>query len=506
MRETAHQSGFILSILFVGTVAFGAAAAPGAMAQAKSASEKAPSAQPSAVDLSYQQAQPILATLDGALPEGLKDKGPAELEAAWPDWLKHHDAETRARLTRGDEDTLVNFLVLGTSFTKQPRLTATDFARAAGGLAPLQLTPDNTPESALLFSRVDDLMRGLANPGTNERLLFASQLVEKQGYHPRAIYGSRPNLAERNRLKSYLLASAGRVFREQERLQIIYDQARQKNNHPEDVAEVSTLYRARGVSLDTSLWPNMAIEESLKAMMANGLLTAGNVRRVAVVGPGLDFTDKLGGYDFYPQQTIQCFALMDSLFRLGLAHPGELQVTTLDISQRVNNHLTRARRRAQMGQPYVLQLPRNAQASWNAASSVYWRQFGDQIGTQVPPIRPPALAGDVETRAVQIRPAVVSMITPLDLNIVAQHIDTTPQDGFDLIIATNVFAYFDSFEQLLAVANIQLMLRPGGFLLSNNVLPLLPSTPMRLVSNLSLSYSERPNDGDVVSWYQRSPE
>jgi hypothetical protein len=69
-------------------------------------------------------------------------------------------------------------------------------------------------------------------------------------------------------LKRYLLTSAGRVFREQERLQIIYDQARQKSNHPEDVAEVSTLYRARGVSLDTSLWPNMAIEESLKAMVA----------------------------------------------------------------------------------------------------------------------------------------------------------------------------------------------------------------------------------------------
>ena len=531
MRKIACLVGFIFLIVHLGTALFGEApsspkraaqskgaaqkislrpamkaAVSSAAAQVKSASENAPPAQPSVVELSYPQAQPILVTLAGAVPAELKDKSPGELETAWPEWLKRHDAETRARLTRGDEDTLVNFLVLGTSFTRQPRLTATDFARAAGGLSPTQLSPDKSPESILLFERVDDLMRGLAVPGNNERLLFASRLVEKQGYRPRMIYGPRPNLAERNRLKSYLLANAGRVFREQERLQIIYDQARQKSNHPEDVAEVSTLYRARGVSLDTSLWPNMAIEESLKAMMAHALLTPGSVHRVAVIGPGLDFTDKLGGYDFYPQQTIQCFALMDSLFRLGLAQPGELQLAAFDISQRVNDHLRRAHRRAQTGQPYVLQLPRNAQASWNPPSTAYWRQFGDQVGTQIAPIRPPVHAGSVETRAVQIRPAVVSMIAPIDLNIVTQHLDAPPQEGFDLIVATNVFAYFDSFEQLLAVDNTQMMLRPGGFLLSNNVLPILPSIPMRLISHLSLSYSERPNDGDVVSWYQRSPE
>jgi hypothetical protein len=372
-------------------------------------------------------------------------------------------------------------------------------------MVPSQLSPDSSPESILLYARVDDLMRGLAYPGNNERLMFLSQFVEQQGYHPHAVFGGHPDLAERARLKGYILANAGRVFREQERLQLMYDQARQRNNRSEDLAEVSTLYRSRGVSLDTSLWPNMALEESLKAMQASGALTPGSVRRAAVIGPGLDFTDKLGGYDFYPQQTLQCFALADSLFRLGLARPGELQVTTFDISQRVNDHLRRARRRAQSGQPYVVQLPRNAEASWNPASSLYWRQFGDQIGSQVNPIKPPAHAGSVETRAVQIRPAIVSIITPVDLNIVTQHLDMPPQEGFDLIVATNVFAYFDSFEQLLAVDNAQIMLRPGGFLLSNNLLPLLPSFAMRLVTHLSISYSERPNDGDVVSWYQRSP-
>jgi hypothetical protein len=36
-----------------------------------------------------------------------------------------------------------------------------------------------------------------------------------------------------------------------------------------------------------------------------------------VIGPGLDVADKQDGFDFYPQQTLQPFALVDSLRRLG---------------------------------------------------------------------------------------------------------------------------------------------------------------------------------------------
>jgi hypothetical protein len=185
---------------------------------------------------------------------------------------------------------------------------------------------------------------------------------------------------------------------------------------------------------------------------------------------------------------------------------GQLHLTTFDVSQRVNDHLRRARRRAQLGQAYVLQLPRHSQKPWKPATSDYWRQFGDQIGTPVAPIRAPALAGSVETRAVQIRPAIVSMITPVDLDIVTQHLDLPPQEGFDLIIATNVFVYYDLFEQLLALANTQSMLRPAGFLLSNNSLPVLSSSEMRAVDYLSLLYSDLPEDGDVIAWYQRAPD
>ena len=63
-----------------------------------------------------------------------------------------------------------------------------------------------------------------------------------------------------------------------------------------------------------------------------------------------------------------------------------------------------------------------------------------------------------------------------------------------------------SFEQLLALANTQSMLQPRGFLLSNNSLPVLSSSHMRAVDYLSLIYSDLPEDGDVIAWYQRAPD
>jgi len=458
------------------------------------------------VNITYQMAQPIFVALDNDLPAELKNQTPAEREAAWPGWVTRHDREMRARLMRGEEDTLVNFLTFGTSFTAQPRLTASQFASLPFDPVSSQLSPDTSPEATLFLHRVDDLLRGLANPGNNERLLFLAQFVEKEGYRPRDASGVSRALAERTRLKAYVLANAARVIKEQESFQSEIEEARQLKDPTEDFAERSKLYRSRGLSYDTSLLPNMAIEESLKAMQARGLLAPGSVHRAAVIGPGLDFTDKVGGYDFYPQQTIQCFALVDTLFRLGLARMGQLHLTTFDVSQRVNDHLRRALRRAQLGQAYVVQLPRHSQTPWKPATSDYWRQFGDQIGTPVTPIRAPTLAGSVETRAVQIRPAIVSMITPVDLDIVTQHLDLTPQEGFDLIIATNVFVYYGLFEQLLALVNTQSMLRAGGFLLANNSVPVLSSYQMRAVDYLSLFYSDLPEDGDVIAWYQRAPD
>ena len=60
-----------------------------------------------------------------------------------------------------------------------------------------------------------------------------------------------------------------------------------------------------------------------------------------------------------------------------------------------------------------------------------------------------SVAGDLKIRAVRIRPAIVSLVTPEDVNIVLQRIELPAQEGFDLIVATNIFVYYDLFEQSL---------------------------------------------------------
>lgn len=126
-------------------------------------------------------------------------------------------------------------------------------------------------------------------------------------------------------------------------------------------------------------------------MKDRAVLPARSIRRVAVIGPGLDFTDKGFGYDFYPLQTLQPFAVYDSLVRLGLAEPGKIDITAFDISQEVLEHLSRAYDRAKTGENYVVQLPREAWP-WAAEAVQYWRSFGSEIGHPAAPIQPPQLS------------------------------------------------------------------------------------------------------------------
>jgi hypothetical protein len=455
----------------------------------------------------YTDAQPILEALSEVLPPELKGKNPDEIKTQWLTWIARRDAEIRRRLIQGDEDSLVNFLLFGKSFTRQPRITGKQVTLLARltvqkGLEPSLAAPsaEDSKLDEILKGRINDLINGLTAPGNNERLLFARQLVVAQkGYQPLSAAG-------KDRIRKYLLLSLERVLTEQAGYVKALEAARLLGDPREEFYERSKLYRNRGLSLDTSILPDFAIEEALKRMTSEGLLKKGSVRRIAIVGPGLDFTDKQEGFDFYPQQSIQPFAVIDSLIRLGLSSPGELRVETLDLSPRVNDHLRHARKLAQRGTAYVVQLPRNLQAQWKPGAVSYWERFGDQIGAPTQPVTIPADLGDVKLRAVRIKPEVVLRITPADVNIVLQRLELAPAERFDLIIATNILVYYDTFEQSLAMSNVDEMLRPGGFLLSNNALPEFPFLPLHAFGFETVVYSDRPNDGEHIVWYQRKAE
>ena len=355
---------------------------------------------------------------------------------------------------------------------------------------------DAAQTGALIAGRTHDLVVALEAPDRDERRLFARMVFARRGYR-------LGTAADRTKLEQHLIGEVARVVREGAGYTRELVAARKLGDASEQFASRSRLFRERGLSLDTSLLPNFALERALQQMQADRLLASGSIRRVAVIGPGLDFSDKGSGYDFYPQQTLQPFALVDTLRRLNLiGSPADVRVTTLDISPRVNDHLLRARTAAGRGSPYVVQLPLDFRIPWKADVVAYWKQAGGHIGGATGGTKPPSMVAKLEVRAVRIRPEIVLQIVPEDLDIVAQRLDGPP---FDLIVATNIFVYYDTLDQNLALANVEAMLRPGGILLSNNALLELPTSRMRSRGYVTAEYSDRPDDGDHVVWYQRTP-
>ena len=195
-----------------------------------------------------------------------------------------------------------------------------------------------------------------------------------------------------------------------------------------------TIFRERGLSSDTSIFADHGIDAALDAITKQDVLSLGSVRRVAIIGQGLDFSDKLDGYDFYPPQTIQPFAVIDSLVREGLTTTRAIQVTAFDLSPRVLGHLDEARRRAQAGQGYPLVLPRNLAQAWSAPLVAYWQRIGERVSTPGAPVSAPPQAGRTQVRSITVSPATVLAVTPRDLDVVLQHPMLDDADRFVLVI------------------------------------------------------------------------
>jgi hypothetical protein len=411
------------------------------------------------------------------------------MEKAWPDWIARHDREIRARLEQGDEDTIVNWLLFGTSFTSKPRAV---LGAVEAGAADRELILRRTIE--LISARLDDLVQALATPGTDERRLFARALLERKGLR-------FVSSADRDAAREYLLAAVIRVANEQDQIDQELGATGSKDPRTE-FAQRSRLFRTRGLSLDTSLLPNYSIDQALTAIKARGLLKPGAVKRVAIVGPGLDFADKDVGFDFYPQQTLQPFAVLDGLKRLELASsPNDPEVVLLDISPRIVDHIKQARARADKNIGYTLNLPLPKSTPWLPQVRSFWQTFGDRIGAPVQAPSSKAIADAAELRAVRARPAVVQRMSVVDLNIVTQRLDGEP---FDLVIATNVFIYYDELEQALAMSNVEAILKPGAFLLANFSAPNLKSITIRPVETTETIYARTASENvrDFIVWYR----
>jgi len=434
--------------------------------------------------ISLVEAQSVIQAYQDKLPKFLPLKAVQDAKA-WQQYVRQRDREVRTRLQQGDLDTLANLLLFGTSYTKQPVITPTLLNEISSGALQEHSQAWNTYRQ-----RLHDLTAGLASPGSNQRLIYMRALVEKHEHHFRTA-------ADMDEVQKFLATNLVRMLRDDQSFAAALNTARKADADAEFKAR-SQVFEQRGISLDTTVFPNLAIEEALTQLRDRGLLKRGSVERVAVVGPGLDVINKDAGFDFYPEQTIQPFALLDSLIRLGLAESSRLTVTTLDISPNVNSHLNIARQKASQGKSYTVQLPLRDDIHWTEAAVSYWQKLGSSIGKSVAPL--PHGAREVKLRAVQIPPHHVMRIRPADLNVVLQHLVLPPSLRFDLIIGTNIFVYYGEFEQALAEMNIAQMLKPSGLLLTNDALPTEQGSALEQLGFSTTVYSDRKADGDRIVW------
>jgi len=390
--------------------------------------------------LSFDRLEPLLSGNRFTLPADLAGNR-EQIRAAWPRWIQNHDREIRSRLVRGEEDTLVNFILFGVSFTDRPRVT-----------------PDNATETALplIDERIQKFIVAMAKPDS-DRLNLLNNLLTRLGYRI-------DTESERQRLRQYISQQVLRYLAERAEYRAAINRSPANATTSDNVT--SRLYKDRGLSVDTDFRPNYAIEQALAEVKRRGLLRS--VRRAAIVGPGLDFTDKDSGFDYYPLQTLQPFALVDSLLRLEMARASDLRVTVFDISSQSLDHISQAIPRARSRQPYTLQLVLDRTRAWNSGALNYWRRLGERIGSNVNPLPAPSQIRNVDRRAVRIAPEIVTALDPQPLNIVTQHIESTASQKFDLIVATNILLYYDRFEQALALLNIESMLNTGAVALFND--------------------------------------
>ena len=114
--------------------------------------------------------------------------------------MSRHDQTIRARLERGDDDSIVNLLLFGVTFTKEPRAKAQDILTLAAQARSIEFL-----QGRVVQGRVEDMAAGIALPGTNERLQFARQVIERKGIDPRTAAG-------KNQVRRYLEGELKRVL------------------------------------------------------------------------------------------------------------------------------------------------------------------------------------------------------------------------------------------------------------------------------------------------------
>jgi hypothetical protein len=224
-------------------------------------------------------------------------------------------------------------------------------------------------------------------------------------------------------------------------------------------AVLAALYQKRGHSTDTQVEADFAVHTALSVIKARG---EPRIDSVLVVGPGLDFAPRTDLFDAFPPQSYQPFAVADALLQLGLSAPSRLRIHCVDVNQRVLAHLRGLASAGPLQLRLVSGIPERDERSFEPDYRGWFASLGASIGAPVElEPRAPGRLG----KAVRVRPEIVRAISAERLDVVTQRHAGAPR--YDLVVVTNVLGYFDPAQQALALANIESMLKDGGYLVHN---------------------------------------
>src|SRR5207247_8281740 len=98
-------------------------------------------------------------------------------------------------------------------------------------------------------------------------------------------------------------------------------------------AEVAPLYQTRAHSSDTQIEAGFGVYLGLGVLHA--LEPGRRIRRVLVVGPGLDFAPRTDLIDVVEPQIYQPFTIADALLALSISAEADLKVASVDVNPRV---------------------------------------------------------------------------------------------------------------------------------------------------------------------------
>jgi hypothetical protein len=375
---------------------------------------------------------------------------------AFPAYLQRLRETHAVRVRDGDVDHLVFYLLQSTHFTSLPPLEPALSAKALvdslstaertsylGGSA---LDPSRVP--ATVRSRIADLVKAFDAPGADARLRYFSELTS-------TTFPDRAQCA----------IEIGREYLRAMRFVYQKEFVAQRSATPADA--VAGLYRSRGLSTDTAVEAGFLVSTGLGILKA--LEPDRRIRRVLIIGPGLDLAPRTALLEEGQPESYQPWAVVDALVAAGLSRMADLSVVGGDINPRVVSHLRRSH-----DDPPTLNLVSEIREDATVSMSSEYKEYFEALGRAIagPGGAAPAQAtGDGRLRKrVRVSDAAGHAVSAVLLDIVTERLRG---QTFDLVIATNILPYFDDQELVLATSNIASMLAPGGVFLHNEARPAL---------------------------------